>query len=565
MVTPAATNSSGARDKHHLRTPDFEKSIRQLYAKDAGPGAAEVEIPIWLKNYEALKETLGAVGYRVREPFALGSSGVIFRVSDVNLRTERAMKILRPRLERFDRLLRLAERERWRLNELRHQNLVRLFYGADLQAVVAGRPDPIRLPFFIMELISPSVSLDEYVAGHATGKDDASDMLARIMLQIGNAIAYLHQQRVAHLDIKPRNILMSEGAPVIVDLGYAKTMNPKWRHVTGVMVTKEFVHPKLWELGEAAKTGKVEDPNAVPIDVPYREIRPAFDMYSYGRTILTTLASAGPETQASYGGRYLRLVGSRLLDGENTAEETAENLPVETNKQLRYDALVEALDDLGRLTGSMSRTAGVPELAPNLTDVVVLPPLGTRVPFTERVEMTVGSQQLVRLRQVSQLGLLNMVYPGATHSRWEHALGSFGMVCRMLIALDHDETSPLFRSIVRDKDIKAVMVAALFHDVGQYPLAHDLEDADDFFNHEHLSMLLLSDPAFTPPGEPSAENLIWELWGVRLKDVLAILNPEAGPTSRGFRETLLRRLISGPIDADKLDYLRRDAAHAGVA
>ena len=93
-----------------------------------------------------------------------------------------------------------------------------------------------------------------------------------------------------------------------------------------------------------------------------------------------------------------------------------------------------------------------------------------------------------RLAGVPQLGIISLVYPTATHSRLEHVLGTFTNVVRYCDALYHDPLNSLFKQIVSEADIIALLLAALFHDLGQFPLAHDLEEAaPELFDHEKIA------------------------------------------------------------------------------
>ncbi|HVX40848.1 MAG TPA: HD domain-containing protein [Gemmatimonadaceae bacterium] len=150
-----------------------------------------------------------------------------------------------------------------------------------------------------------------------------------------------------------------------------------------------------------------------------------------------------------------------------------------------------------------------------------------------------------RLRYVRQLGLAFLVYPGATHSRFEHALGTYHLARRTLTLFeDHDD----FGAIGRD-ECMLVRVAALLHDIGHYPFSHALEEIGAL-HHEEVARPLICD------GE-----------------VGAILRRELGADAparivrliRGESDSPLQGLISGSIDLDKLDYLRRDAFMCGVS
>lgn len=150
-----------------------------------------------------------------------------------------------------------------------------------------------------------------------------------------------------------------------------------------------------------------------------------------------------------------------------------------------------------------------------------------------------------RLRYVRQLGLAFLVYPGATHSRFEHALGTFHLARRTLNLFEElDEFSALGRD-----ECTLVRAAALLHDVGHYPFSHALEEIGAM-HHEEVARPLITE------GE-----------------VAEILRRELGPTApdriisliRGESASPLQGLISGSIDLDKLDYLRRDAFMCGVS
>ncbi len=149
-----------------------------------------------------------------------------------------------------------------------------------------------------------------------------------------------------------------------------------------------------------------------------------------------------------------------------------------------------------------------------------------------------------RLRYIRQLGHAFLVYPGATHTRFEHALGAYHLTRRALAALA--ERGEL--AAVSEEDCLAVRLAALLHDIGHYPFSHALEEAG-FPSHEAQGVTKLAE------GELSE----------RLHDIGgASLGPEIGALIRGTSESPLQGLISGSLDLDKIDYLSRDARMCGV-
>ena len=149
-----------------------------------------------------------------------------------------------------------------------------------------------------------------------------------------------------------------------------------------------------------------------------------------------------------------------------------------------------------------------------------------------------------RLRYVRQVGHAFLVYPGATHSRFEHALGTYHLACRALANLrDRGQLDGL-----GDTDALLIRLAALLHDIGHYPFSHALEEAG-FPSHETLGAASLR-------SGPLAEALAASGIAAGAAAVGAIIT--------GASAHPLAGLVSGSIDLDKIDYLKRDALMCGV-
>ena len=149
-----------------------------------------------------------------------------------------------------------------------------------------------------------------------------------------------------------------------------------------------------------------------------------------------------------------------------------------------------------------------------------------------------------RLRYVRQLGHAFLVYPGATHSRFEHALGAYHLTGRALSSLaERGELSG-----INLQSQQAVRLAALLHDIGHYPFSHALEEAG-FPSHEAQGVAKL--------GEGELGSVLRDLGGETLA-------PAIGALIQGRSQSPLQGLISGSLDLDKIDYLSRDARACGV-
>ncbi len=171
-------------------------------------------------------------------------------------------------------------------------------------------------------------------------------------------------------------------------------------------------------------------------------------------------------------------------------------------------------------------------------------PLWNNIRVDELTLRLIDTDIFQRLRYVRQLGLAYLVYPGATHSRFEHALGAYHLsrgALSLLAEADGGEDTP-------QEEQTVIRAAALLHDVGHYPFSHALEEIGQL-HHEDVARPLITS------GEVA--SLLRECIG---KDA-----PErVFELIRGTSASPLQGLISGSLDLDKIEYLKRDAFMCGV-
>jgi HD superfamily phosphohydrolase len=175
---------------------------------------------------------------------------------------------------------------------------------------------------------------------------------------------------------------------------------------------------------------------------------------------------------------------------------------------------------------------------------IIRDPLWDNIRLDRPALLALDTPTVQRLRYVRQVGHAFLVYPGATHTRFEHALGAYHLTRRALAALEErGELGP-----ASDEHRLAVRLGALLHDIGHYPFSHALEEAG-FPHHERLGIAKLS------RGE-LGERLV-EIGGAGFADLI-------GRLIGGTSDSPLQGLISGSLDLDKIDYLSRDARMCGV-
>ena len=175
---------------------------------------------------------------------------------------------------------------------------------------------------------------------------------------------------------------------------------------------------------------------------------------------------------------------------------------------------------------------------------VIRDPLWNNIRVDPLALRLIDTRAFQRLRYVRQLGLAYLVYPGASHSRFEHALGAYNLARHALAML---EERGFLQGLPADECL-VVRCAALLHDIGHYPYSHALEEIGAL-HHEEVARPLIT------TGEV-ADVLREELGHDAPERIMALV--------RGKSDSALAGLISGSLDLDKIEYLKRDAFMCGV-
>ena len=143
-----------------------------------------------------------------------------------------------------------------------------------------------------------------------------------------------------------------------------------------------------------------------------------------------------------------------------------------------------------------------------------------------------------RLRRISQLGLSYLVYPGAHHTRFQHAIGSMFLTQKALTTLR------LKGHIITDEEYEGTSIAVLLHDIGHGPFSHALENSiADKISHEKMSVLFMK-----------KLNLEFDK---KLSIAIKIFQNK-------YPKKFLHQLVSSQLDMDRIDYLNRDSFYSGV-
>lgn len=194
------------------------------------------------------------------------------------------------------------------------------------------------------------------------------------------------------------------------------------------------------------------------------------------------------------------------------------------------------------------RTSGLPA-ACNSGQLLIRDPVHGDITLTGEEVALLGTWPMQRLRGIKQVGTAYLVYPGCLHTRFEHGLGTLAVTARLLAAL-------AARGHHLDPDLaRLARIAALVHDVSHLPFGHTFEDETLIFPRHDTPVRLRP---FLVEGELGE---VLDRFGLR-EDVFALLSGHGH--DRGI-PPWVGQLVAGTVDADLLDYVRRDAYYAGLS
>ena len=190
-------------------------------------------------------------------------------------------------------------------------------------------------------------------------------------------------------------------------------------------------------------------------------------------------------------------------------------------------------------------------------------PVWGHIPLNSPLKRILAHPAFLRLKGIRQLSFAQQVYPGANHTRFEHSIGVYHL---MKLILQRILTNPLAESlqgeglVFDDYTCRLLLASALLHDIGHYPHAHVLEEQAPvhrgkpvFATHESLIDRFLFG---NHDGFPSIAEILETEWKVDPWEVAGIITKEAPGR--------FKKLISGTLDPDKMDYLLRDAHHCNI-
>ena len=475
-----------------------------------------------------------------------GGSGIVYKAEQEfvpNVSCSRAIKffIFKDKLiERFGKYVSTMnfEDEIVNISKFNHQNILKIIDGGYLNR------DGVNIPYIVSDFVKgetlESLLLNESLLKEYFAK---KELIFDLFRQTLNGLIYLHNRNFYHCDIAPKNIfinILKEGLHVIIgDLGVGQTLNDESKkHSYLVTGTREYMPAQV----EKLKDKKVN--YAI-----FSTLQPGWDIYAVRKTFLECIE---------------KIFGVNEISRSELAWLNA-----------LVSILKKEYPDLNALNNAIERVrpihrtiAGLPELSESDSGSWrKLVPLKD-VLFTKRVNKIANHPSLLRLKKVPQLLMGSTIFPGSNHTRYEHSLGTYENMRRVLLGLLKKEG---FIELFSKEVLELALVSALLANITRFPFSfaiHELKNSDKTLfkriNKRGLFDLVMNYKEINTGFKFSLLDTVNEYFSVDTEVVKKII---CGSKS-GFQNPeiqLVNSLLNSSIDVRVLDFLQRDPHHLGMS
>jgi HD superfamily phosphohydrolase len=546
--------------------------------------------------YELINDYPSLQEYEFLEFIAPGGTGMVFKVKRNTQESFcTALKVVRKKYYATNLSL-FSQDELDASKELVHANILRQFdfVSKDKKGIIAICSalvdNPQSMDSYVKTILEKNkLKRDSYHQISPERLNDACEKIVVWFYQAALALQYMHEKKFFHMDIKPANILLhgsgSNIIPIITDLGSCINLN-KEEKTKRAHFTWAYAHPELTDI--ASQPGSIEGGGLkASAEIKDYSRLPIYDLYALAKTMQQILAVIeshfGEMSFSNYFFRYLHIISALLLDGRNsidTAKKRAHinvrhkidfvtDFPMDINQNVFDRKKISSAKDLVERLKRHSQDYSIAALAEEFghrNSQIVNNTVGEMVPFSKRVAKIFNHPTVKRLYDELQLGIITDVYPGASHNRWSHSVGVYSLILKYYISLLSDSENPLLKIIINKSDIEHAIIAAILHDLGHTAFCHDVEAADkSIFDHVSFIEDLVKE-SYSPSGtleKTIHEDSSWRK--INFDRVYSIINgnPDKEETF-DIIDYVASDIINGPIDADKLDYIKRDSYYCGV-
>jgi len=488
--------------------------------------------------------------YKELKYLGKGATSYCYKFSHEHLGT-RVIKVAKPsELNKNPKLKKIFLEEIGVLSKINHKNVIIIYDIGSLNY------KGLKIPYYTMEFYD--FDLAKFIESEDFPKIDREGLVS-ILRQAAEGLHHIHSV-VSHNDIKENNIFINKQLNVkIGDFGFAKyfskSSSPDTQHGT----------PTYWcdELKNHLKKRSDEDPNNTVIIIEKKDRKPKWDIFALGVVFGNTIA------------KYIEKNPRNCLSDSDKRylDQLIKKMKLESNEGIQNtDEIVRALDKMRK---TLWTSLVVEELSSHPRKTTVRIPEIESIYTSDKVKLIINHPWFQRLKDIRQLGLAYLVYPGAMHTRLEHSLGVYHKTIDYLNALLADEYNQYLRMNLDKYKMKVLILSALLHDIGHYPFAHSFEDISKEFSHLGFTLKFIDGTIIELAAklaelddsyEMNFDKIISDEWGVDYRDVKSVLNRgDRAEFLEDFVRDIFNYILDSPIDADKIDYIMRDSLHVGVS
>ncbi len=468
---------------------------------------------------ELLKEKLEQTGtlvigeYEIKESIGGGQQSNVFKFSYYGCDKDFVIKILneeeKPRVDR----------EIEKMRGIRHSNLISILKWGRI--IYDSQKDEFKmLPY--NDQRGDIYVIEEFVEGYTEIKDlfayveEKEKYFWKLVDDIMEVLNFLNTQKLVHLDVHEGNIIYSEKWDrfMLIDYGFIHGKNEKVsgqiardKNQGGTIITGETDWKKFY--------------SEVLIKVYTKYIKDKENIKEFLDTMGEIIKW---EDEKEKNEKYIISVyGYWKLYKENILNLSGNGYIITSEKWGEYNGYIKI-------------------------------PVSGGIPTYKELRQVIDTESFQRLRYIKQLGVTHLVYPGATHTRFEHSIGVYYMMLKYLEKLLHVNKFKKYLSVLFDGDIekgiRTLLFAALLHDIGHYPFSHWIEEMQlkNINRHENNVDEILNN-------DGRLREILEKFTDIAKLKQLIKNDKEMFP---------LTSLFESIMDVDKIDYVIRDSFHCGV-
>jgi uncharacterized protein len=370
---------------------------------------------------------------------------------------------------------------------------------------------------------------------------DARRHVCRVLFEIADTLSYIHDvRRYQHSDLRSDNVLVHQasGRPIVIDFGYAHCFDAALKKpYTQIRYIADNMPPSLRE--DVKKLVAKSRGNRVPREELRDLVFPGLDLHNFGVILNELIAADGIDNVlTSFDRQFVHLIARRLTTWRTAREANASEVAAQLKK----------LETGLRAPAHSS--------SPDVDQHVALPTGGLNL--TSTMERLLATQAFRRLQLLNQLSLVNLIYPGASQSRFEHSLAVYVTASELVDSLSR---SPRFRLLFDEHGVNRLLIAALLHDINHFSFLHYFQEISEPTLKQVDTLDLFCNGEATKD-KPSIYSILADE-GITPGYLKQLLFDDHDTLADGQMQ-VIKSIIDSGVDVDKLTYVRDDARFTGV-